>query len=133
MSTKNLARTVIEGGRTGYSRYARRQSHGAERVKAHDLELALLRGHDPDSAVFEPLERVYRSFDDKLGPARRWLRSQVGRPWDKVRAELFARFDTRTTSGRHILYCHLLEEVRAYGDDSKSYADYSISRHGILE
>jgi hypothetical protein len=133
MSTKNLARTVIEGGRTGYSKGARHSSHGVERSKAHQLELALARGRDPESAVFEPLERVYRSFDDKLGPARRWLRSQVGRPWDKVRGELFARFDPRTTAGRHILYCHLLREVQAYGDESARYADYAVSRHGILE
>jgi hypothetical protein len=133
MSTKNLSRTVIEGGRDGYSKFKRRYSHSRERSHAHRLERELCSQREPDDAVFEPLERAYRGFADKLGPARRWLRSQVGRPWNKVRSELFARFDTRTTAGRHILFCHLLRDVAMPGDALARYADFRISAHGLLQ
>jgi len=133
MSTKNLARTVIEGGRRTSNQFFRRHSNGVERAHAHQLECALRLDADAESAVFQPRNAVGPSFADKLGPARRWLRSQVGRPWNKVRAELFARFDTRTTAGRHILFCHLLKEVDIEAGYWSRYADYAVSRHGILQ
>jgi hypothetical protein len=132
MSTKNLARTVIEGGRNGYSRWARRHSHAVERAQTHWMEQRLCRDFDPEIAVFRPRDAVAKSFDDKLGPARRWLRSQVGRPWDKVRSDLFARFDTRTTAGRHIVFDHLLKEVRWLPVESYRFQEFWISPQGIL-
>jgi hypothetical protein len=133
MSTKNLARTVIEGGRYRYNKYLRRHSHGAARSHVHVLEHRLCTQDIADEAVFEEREYQGRDFRDKLAPARRWLRSQVGRPWDKVRSELFERFDTRTTAGRHILFDHLLRDV----EDAKRgvlfrWYPFYISRHGIL-
>lgn len=96
MSTKNLARTVIEGGRDGHSRFARRHSNAVERARSHVIEHLLCSAKDPENAFFPPRGAAYRGFDDKLGPARRWLQSQSGRPWDKVRSALFERFDTHT-------------------------------------
>lgn len=132
MSTKNLARTVIEGGRTGFSRFARRHSHAVERRRSHQIEHLLRASLTPESAYFPPLEQAWRDFDDKLGPARRWLRSQVGRPWDKVRSDLLARFDTRTTAGRHIVFDHLLREVEHEASSFSRSHDFWISAHGIL-
>jgi len=135
MSTKNLARTVIEGGRHRHSRFARRHSNAVQRAHAHQLERELCSTKDPETALFPEREPAGRGFDDKLGPARRWLRGQVGRPWDKVRSELFTRFDTRTTAGRHIVFDHLLEEVRVdlgrFG--SLRFREFWISAHGILQ
>jgi len=111
MATKNLARTAIEGGRTHYSKWRRRASNGVQRTHEHLLSGSLLSGADVESVVYPRREQIYRDFSDKLGPARRWLSSQVGRPWNKARSELFARFDIRTTSGRHIVFDHLLPEV----------------------
>jgi hypothetical protein len=133
MSTKNLGRTVIEGGRHRQNKFARRHSNAVERAHVHQLERALCAHADAESAVFRLRKPVWQEFDDKLGPARRWLRSQVGRPWDKVRSELFARFDTRTTAGRHIVFDHLLEEVRAPEDHFFRTRDFWISPHGILQ
>jgi len=113
MSTKNLARTVIEGGRSGWSRFARRHSHALVRAREREVSHALGKGADFDALVYPKRDPVYRDFADKLGPARRWLRAQANRPWNQVRSELFARFDTRTTAGRHILFGHLLPEVEA--------------------
>jgi hypothetical protein len=132
MSTKNLARTVIEGGRHRYSKYQRRRSNTAERRRAHQLEHALAVKEDPDRAIFEQRPPVYRDFADKLGPAQRWLRSQVGRPWNKVRSELFTRFDTRTTAGRHILFCHLLEDVDVESKRNPERCRFQVSAAGIL-
>jgi hypothetical protein len=134
MSTKNLARTVIEGGRARYNRFERRHSNAVERTHVHEMERALCRATEPECAVFEPRKVVYRGFDDKLGPAMRWLRSQVGRPWDKVRGELFARFDTRTTAGRHILFDHLLAEVGPEPVARFSHRPrFGVSKHGLLQ
>jgi hypothetical protein len=132
MSTKNLARTVIEGGRNIHSRYFRRHTNVVERRRTHQLERELCSTADAETAYFPARDPAYRSFDDKLGPARRWLRSQVGRPWDKVRSDLFERFDTRTTAGRHIVFDHLLKEVPTQPFERYRYSDFWVSPHGIL-
>jgi hypothetical protein len=132
MSTKNLARTVIEGGRTDYSRLRRRHTNAADRRRAHQIEHQLCTSLDPAHAYFPPREEAYRSFDDKLGPAHRWLRSQSGRPWDKVRSELFARFDVRTTAGRHVVFDHLLRQVRDLPGDRHRFREFWISPQGLL-
>ncbi|MFN0108905.1 MAG: hypothetical protein ACKVZH_08620 [Blastocatellia bacterium] len=43
-----------------------------------------------------------KSFSDLLGPLRRFLRSNVGRPWDKVYSELSQHLDKRKATGIHI-------------------------------
>ena len=133
MSTKNLARTVIEGGRHRQSKFLRRQSNAAERVHAHAHERQLSLAPGWVEELFEPRQPVGRAFRDKLSPARRWLNSQVGRPWDKVKSELFARFDARTTAGRHVLFDHLLREVCDGRDPLHTrYANFFVSTHGLL-
>lgn len=52
-------------------------------------------------------------FSDNLSPLRRWLRSQVGRPWDEVYSQLCRRLDTRTLSGQHI-FSHVWDYVERY-------------------
>jgi len=69
-------------------------------------------------------------FDDKLGPPRRWLGRQVGRPWNIVRSELLQRFDTRTTAGRHIVFCHMLRWVEH--DGVARWRPFLVDRHGLL-
>lgn len=133
MSTKNLARTVIEGGRYRYNKFLRRHSNAVERAHAHTHQRQLLLAPECVEELFDPRPAVGRAFRDKLSPARRWLKSQVGRPWDKVRSELFARFDARTTAGRHVLFDHLLREVCDGRDPlPTSYADFFVSVHGLL-
>lgn len=133
MSTKNLARTVIEGGRTSGSCWSRRHSHQEHRA-AETAVLHRIRATgdtDGDDAAFAPLQSVYRSFDDKLGPAKRWLERQVGRPWDAVRSDLFQRFDTRTTPGRHIVFDHMIPWVEPDGFRF-SRREFHVDGRGIL-
>jgi hypothetical protein len=49
-----------------------------------------------------------------------------------VRSELFARFDTRTTAGRHIVYGHLLTSVNRGGPPTFGRVTFTVDRHGIL-
>jgi hypothetical protein len=130
MATKDLSRTVIEGGRTGFSSWQRRQSHRQVRKRER---IALRGGDDWDDLTIARRTPVQRSFADKLSPAERYLAAQVGRPWAKVRSELFARFDMRTTAGRHILFDHLLRDVKV-GEQHcwfRSF-EFEVDRHGIL-
>jgi hypothetical protein len=131
MSTKNLARTVIEGGRSRVCGFLRRETNAAERSFVRQRLRQLTADADRDDVLLPSKDTGgFRCFRDKLGPAKRWLGSQVGRPWDLVRSELFARFDTRTTPGRHILFDHILDEVKE--DGSRGYWRFSVDRHGIL-
>jgi len=132
MSTKNLARTVIEGGRRRRNCWERRQSNALERRWEAQASARLLTTVDPDEVVYERRPKVYAEFRDKLGPAERWLAGQVGRPWNAVRSELVQRFDTRTTAGRHIVYDHLLPSV-GIGQRWFLPGEFTVDGAGILK
>jgi hypothetical protein len=131
MATKNLSRTVIEGGRTGDSRFRRRLSNSRERSQERQLSHELRLRVELEDIVYPAREKVYRSFADKLSPGYRFLERQAGRPWNLVRSELFRRFDTRTTAGRHILYDHLLPALGEGGRGFRERRLY-VDQHGIL-
>lgn len=135
MATKNLARTVIEGGRANSNKFERRYSHKEERA---DERLFLRRAEiDADvtySASTPVRRRVYKEFNDKIGPTKRWLEANVGRPWDEVHSDLKAKFDTRTTPGRHVLNDHMLKEVVFAGtpEEESSYRGFVVTPDGVL-
>lgn len=110
MSTKNLARTVIEGGRRNV--YERRKTskdlRAAERAYLSKINLDWEKWDEEAEPEITP---EGKEFSDKLSPMYRWLDAQIGRVWDEVRSEVFAKFDTRTTAGRHITFDHLLSSV----------------------
>ncbi|MBL8627625.1 MAG: hypothetical protein JNK64_40445 [Myxococcales bacterium] len=133
MARRDLARTVIEGGRYNYNRWERRQSHAEARATAH----AWLRRLTVDDAAAgasapPPLRPVHRAFYDKLAPLYRWLHAQVGRRWDDVRADVAARFDVRTIAGQHIVYDHLLFEVEPRWPRDPRYQRFVIDPAGVL-
>jgi hypothetical protein len=112
MSTKNLSKSVIEGGRYRRNKWERRNSHSENR--AHEKNYLADIKHDSENWYdydIEPTANVYKEFRDKLGPMNRWLESQCGRLWNDVRSEVAKKFDTRTTAGRHIVFDHLLSSV----------------------
>jgi len=147
MSTKNLARTVIEGGRHKGNKWDRRNSHAEERAHVRNyMQEVRLDPENYEEYDVEPIDHVYKGFDDKLGPIYRWLNRQVGRRWDEVRADVTSTFDTRTTAGRHIVYDHMLQSVqvgpeypRYYSsppeDPTTSYSknDFYVDDDGILQ
>lgn len=134
MARRDLSRTVIEGGRYRYNKFQRRASHGTGRARERewldgvraDRDLA-----DDGAPVDRP--KVHRSFYDKLAVTRRWMRAQCGRAWDDVFSELMARFDPRTVAGRHIVFDHMLRDVRGGGHgDDWGYFRFEVAADGIL-
>lgn len=99
MATKNLARTVVEGGRDTYSKLYRRLRNRNERRLRFDLEGDVIHGKQRLGGS--------RGFADRLMPLERWLGSNVGRGWSNVYREFCERFDERTMKGWH-LRDHLL-------------------------
>jgi hypothetical protein len=64
-----------------------------------------------------------KRLSDVLGPLRGFLRSNIGRPWDKVFSELRQELDVRKVTGRHI-FEHLewmVETECSIGRDRKVY------------
>lgn len=135
MATKNLARTVIEGGRSGHyqsdvdfnERSDRRAVKRFCGKVANDIE-------EYEDLVVPKRQPVYPDFADKLRPVYRFLDSHLGEPWDDVRSLVFARFDTRTTPGRHVLFDHLLREVRTGPEVGyERYARWYVDENGLLQ
>ncbi len=127
MATKNLARTAIEGGRCGHYKTEVRTHQRVERAALREW----VHRADFDGEAAPVREPVYVCFSDKLSPVFRYLRSQRGRSWNKVRSELFARFDTRTTPGRHVLFDHVLREVEDQDRRWRSRVD--VDGQGLLQ
>lgn len=136
MATKRLAKTVIEGARTSWSKYIRAEETAKERRKTRDHIRHISKMGDMDDAPSNPERyRPYdkKSFKDKLEPLRRFVAANAGRPWNDVYSELRSRCDTRTTAGRHIVYDHLLAEVAMPGEDHRfGYGRFSVDEKGIL-
>ena len=133
MSTKNLARTVIEGGRDPFNKWERRDSNSSLRVAARSYQAALRDAEFAWSTAPPERKKVRRDFADKLGPVRRWLDSACGRRWADVRSEMFRRFDIRTLPGRHIVYDHMLVDVADHGLKERfAFERYYVDAEGIL-
>jgi hypothetical protein len=136
MSTKKIQRTVIEGGRTGSSKWNRRNSHHTERASERDYcrKITVDSERSENDIFIDPKEKVRKEFNDKLGPMYRWLHSQTGKVWNDVKSEIHQKFDNRTTAGRHILYDHLLSSVEEVPDLTyrrwyRDVDDYTSSRY----
>lgn len=52
----------------------------------------------------------YRALNENLSPLRRYLHAQIGRPWNKVHAEISAGIDRRNTVQLHVL-AHIDEMI----------------------
>lgn len=116
MSTKNLARTVIEGGRTNYAKYVRRFSSRELRVANRRYCKKVLEDLERWYVKEEPRRgqtRLWRDeiHADKVSPCGRFLASRADRPWDAVHSEICARFDRRKLAGMHVTKDHLLSAV----------------------
>jgi hypothetical protein len=136
MSTKNLSRTVIEGGRTNSNKGDRRGSNVDYRAQSRAFCNDIKDLNDFDDAGSTPRRRpVSKDFNDKLGPMYRWLRSQAGKSWRAVYSELITKFDTRTTAGRHVVFSHMLSDVTvklSAVEHRLGYRDFFVDKRGIL-
>jgi len=133
MATKNLARTVIEGGRTGSYKAEVDDSYGRERTASRAYLRTVERDPEAADEIVAPKRRVaYAEFADKLGPLESFLKSCIGKPWNKVYAMIRERFDIRTTPGRHIVFDHLLSQVSRSNEPFRRFSKYVVDDHGIL-
>jgi hypothetical protein len=138
MATKNLARTVIEGGRCGHYKCVVAGYAGAERAASRVYLRAVARDPAAADEVAEPRRAVADPcFADKTSPVYAFLDSRVGTSWAKTYALIRERFDVRTTPGRHIVQCHLLADIALNGKDSPNRVGrwgrrYYVDRGGVL-
>jgi hypothetical protein len=75
-----------------------------------------------------------KDFTDKLGPLKRWLKSQVGRNWDRVYSEIKQAFPNTNKQNHHLLETHLLHEVERNAIVEKSRKGrrvYAIAGFGV--
>lgn len=103
----DMANVVTERPRRGHGNPSKKWGRRL-RKDEYDAE-----DHGPSRA---PIARRHqygwnaKEFSDLLGPLRRYLRKQVGRPWDKVWSEITCSLDSRSLSGQHI-FDHIQWEV----------------------
>jgi hypothetical protein len=106
LSTKKLARTVIEGGRRNV--WERRFSTRNERAQWRDY----LSRQSFDDEVDPRRQPVHPQFSDHLNPAHRWMADKDGRPWADVKSQIHQVFDGPWPN-QHVVYTHLLQDVVA--------------------
>ena len=78
------------------------RSHATLAKRAHRRTTSRLGEDAPSKEPICPYDDR-KSFDDHLGPLRRFLSSNVGRPWSKVYSEICERITPSSTVQRHIL------------------------------
>jgi len=119
---EDMSKVVIERPRLG---------HGLPSRKTR----LRIRRYDPDKEYDDLPSRVsgsrskyirsreIKDFSDLIGPLRRFLRKNVGRPWNLVYSEMKEILDDRTVTGRHV-FEHVEWEVETHaliGDDGELY------------
>ena len=100
----DMAKVVTE--RPRYGHHAKSNKTSAKRVRNYDPS--------DDGDAFEKIPKRMpvgahrqhgygaKEFSDHLNPLKKYLRKQIGRPWNKIHSELSAKLDRRSMSGRHI-------------------------------
>jgi hypothetical protein len=97
----DMSKIIVERPRSG------------SRLRNHKSALTLDPGRIADDAYIDPpgpTRSGEKSLNENLSPLRRYLQSNVGRPWSKVYAEIRATLDSRKATGLHILQ-HLRDFV----------------------
>lgn len=104
----DMAKVVTERPRRGHSNKSLKT---AKRLSKDEISL------DDHGSTKAPVSKRRqhgwdaKEFSDLLGPLKGYLRKQVGRPWNKVYAEMSAILNKRTLSGIHI-WNHIKWEVQ---------------------
>ena len=125
MAVRRLARAVIEGGRSGWSKDARRRLARWHRRQVLDHE------GEPARRKAAPIKP--REFADRLSVLRRWLESRTGRRWDEVYSEFCRANDRRSLKGWH-LHAHLSYEVTNafFPSQSSNWRRHEVDANGTL-
>lgn len=132
---RDMAKVVTERPRYGHANKSKKTSL---RVRRYESEDQL---DDLPKRISSGRHRQHgwtaKEFSDLISPLKRFLRSRVGKSWDKVYSELSQNLDKRSLTGRHI-WLHVWMEVErdcSVGDDGKIYPNPKYGRrlpiHGL--
>lgn len=114
-----MKKVVVERPRWGSRQRNNKFGARLPYIPDHDYE------DQPKKALgFESYFGSRKLFTDVLGPLERFLRKNVGRPWDKVYSELSDGLDKRKATGKHI-FDHvddMVEKNCLIGADGRAYA-----------
>jgi hypothetical protein len=108
-----MARIIVERPRLG--------GHGYKEKKIHKSDFEDLPCHESMSKHYG---WASKELNENLAPLKRYLHSQIGRPWDKVHSEISKHIKLNSAVQRHILQ-HLeqmIETKTFLGNDGKVYA-----------
>jgi hypothetical protein len=109
---RDMGRVVIERPRSGSAHKSPKIRDFGGRINADD-------DYDGPTRLPSSREKIYgqatgvlqKRFTDVLGPLRRYLRKNVGRPWNKVYSEACEVLRSGGRGVEHVLDVHLLSEV----------------------
>lgn len=140
MSTKNLARTVLEGGR--YSSWKHNVNDGVRSERAGARSALRVISRDPEAAddvVVPTREKMCKRGNqtDKLSPVWAFVDSRCGKSWAKVYKEICQKFPVKSLAGYHVVFGHMLKAIKGSGTQEHlygyfSFEDYFIDPQGIL-
>jgi len=119
---EDMSKVVIERPRRGHSLLSSKTGLRIHRYDP-DKEYDDLPKRVSGSRSKHIRAREIKYFSDLLGPLRRFLRKNVGRPWDQVYSEMKKHLDDRKVTGRHV-FEHVDDEVETHaliGDDGELY------------
>lgn len=112
----DFAKVLVERPRIGHHRKFREHRHDKD-FKTNELYFG---GRESMKKRYDSWGDR-KSFNEHLNPLKGWLRSVVGKPWDKSYSELRKKFDARSTINNHILE-HLWDyvETHAFVENGKT-------------
>jgi hypothetical protein len=127
ISTKHLARTVLEAARSKADKFKRRQIRRKLRHEYNDFcrQAKFVEYENIDDVKTAPLpaeplmKRAWyersEGQEDSLGPIFRWLQSKAGQQWDDVYSELRQKFCQGGVAESHIVDDHMLFWIAGHG------------------
>jgi len=99
----DMKKVVVERPRWGSRQSNRKFSARLKHVPGHDYEEQPKKMYGFESHAVDRGNKYFKKeFTDVLGPLRRFLRKNVGHPWDKIYSELCRGLDRRKVTGLHI-------------------------------
>jgi hypothetical protein len=128
----DMGKVLVERPRLGRSRAAKWPGKGYRKR----LKQCFDAGDSPPQR--EGMKATYghdtKHFNEHLGPLRRFLDANVGRPWDKVYSEICKHVDRGNVVQKHIL-THLFDYVVVHtvlidGEPCRSHARSGWDGHG---
>jgi hypothetical protein len=107
----DMGRVVIERPRSGSSNKSPKIRHFPGRIVDGDYD-GITRLPSSRYRIYGYAPKIpEKSFTDVLGPLRRYLQNNVGRPWNKVYGEARQVLKTGGWGVQHVFETHFLGEV----------------------